>query len=82
MRVETNPVRVETNPVRVAEESIMKRVYQKPAITKVQLQDRTTPLAGSTKVTSISSQSLSGNDTGTTFDYCGSDANVEEEDAR
>ena len=62
----------------------MKRVYQKPAITNVQLQDRTMLLAGSKEVTSFSSQSLSGSgtDTGATFDYCGSDANVEEEDAR
>ena len=64
---------------------MMKRVYQKPAITNVQLLDRTMLLTGSNKeVTSFSSQSLSGSgtDTGATFDYCGSDANVEEEDAR
>ena len=63
---------------------MMKRVYQKPAITNVQLQNRTMPLASSKEVTSFSSQSLSGSgtDNSTSFDFCGSDAGIEEEDAR
>ena len=63
----------------------MKRVYHKPAITNVQLLDRTMLLTGSNKeVTSFSSQSLSGSgtDNSTSFDFCGSDAGIEEEDAR